>query len=122
MSQAGSLSKRPANVRLVIAETVRRGPPVRRCLRRRPRHGPPRRRPAVIRGGRPQNMNAPSFSLAGRRALVTGSSQGIGLALAAALAGAGAQVVLNGRDAAKLAAAATGLRSAGHASVEVVSF
>ena len=46
------------------------------------------------------------FDLTGRRALVTGSSQGIGFALAQGLAEAGAQVVLNGRDAAKLAAAA----------------
>jgi gluconate 5-dehydrogenase len=67
-------------------------------------------------------MNAPSFSLAGRRALVTGSSQGIGLALARALAAAGAHVILNGRDAAKLATAAAGFRTAGHDSVEVVSF
>lgn len=58
-------------------------------------------------------MNAPSFNLAGRRALVTGSSQGIGLALAEALARAGALVVLNGRDPAKLAAAVAGLRAAG---------
>jgi gluconate 5-dehydrogenase len=46
------------------------------------------------------------FDLSGRRALVTGSSQGIGFALAKGLAAAGAQVVLNGRDMAKLAAAA----------------
>lgn len=46
------------------------------------------------------------FDLTGRRALITGSSQGIGLALARGLADAGAQVVLNGRDAAKLAMAA----------------
>ena len=39
------------------------------------------------------------FSLAGRRALVTGSSMGIGLALARGLAEAGARVVLNARDA-----------------------
>lgn len=38
------------------------------------------------------------FSLDGRLALVTGSSRGIGLALAEALAHAGATVVLNGRD------------------------
>ena len=49
------------------------------------------------------------FDLTGRRALVTGSSQGIGLALAAGLAEAGASVVLNGRDRRKLDAAAAGL-------------
>ncbi|MCP3469069.1 SDR family oxidoreductase [Bradyrhizobium sp. CCGUVB1N3] len=47
------------------------------------------------------------FDLTGRRALVTGSSQGIGLALARGLSEAGAEVVLNGRDEAKLAAAAS---------------
>jgi gluconate 5-dehydrogenase len=46
------------------------------------------------------------FNLAGRRALITGSSQGIGLSLAKGLAGAGASVVLNGRDEAKLKVAA----------------
>jgi gluconate 5-dehydrogenase len=46
------------------------------------------------------------FDLSGRRALITGSSQGIGLALARGLAEAGASVVLNGRDPRKLAAAA----------------
>ncbi|MGY3449668.1 SDR family oxidoreductase [Bradyrhizobium sp. USDA 4353] len=50
------------------------------------------------------------FDLAGRRALVTGSSQGIGLALARGLADAGAEVVLNGRDEAKLAAAASAIK------------
>lgn len=44
------------------------------------------------------------FDLGGKRALVTGSSQGIGLALARGLVEAGAEVVLNGRDAGKLAA------------------
>lgn len=48
-------------------------------------------------------MTNPIFDLTGRRALITGSSQGIGLALARGLAQAGAQVVLNGRDAARLA-------------------
>lgn len=38
------------------------------------------------------------FDLTGRRALITGSSQGIGLALAAGLARHGASVLLNGRD------------------------
>jgi gluconate 5-dehydrogenase len=38
------------------------------------------------------------FDLTGRVALVTGSSRGLGWAMARALAGAGARVVLNGRD------------------------
>ena len=46
------------------------------------------------------------FDLTGKRALVTGSSQGIGFALAQGLADAGAQIVLNGRDEGKLAEAA----------------
>lgn len=50
-------------------------------------------------------MSRALFDLTGRLALVTGSSQGIGFALAKGLAEAGARVVLNGRDAAKLAAA-----------------
>lgn len=54
-----------------------------------------------------------SFQLKGRRALVTGSSAGIGLALARALGQAGAHLVLNGRSADKLQAAAAQLRSEG---------
>ena len=61
------------------------------------------------------------FDLSGRRALITGSSQGIGLALARGLADAGAALVLNARDAGKLAAAARGLRDRGHA-VETLPF
>jgi gluconate 5-dehydrogenase len=57
-------------------------------------------------------MGLQLFDLTGRRALITGSSQGIGLALAHGLAGAGAEVVLNGRDTVKLAAAAEGLPGA----------
>ena len=51
-------------------------------------------------------MTLTLFDLTGKCALITGSSQGIGLALAHGLAAAGAQVVLNGRDPAKLAGAA----------------
>lgn len=46
------------------------------------------------------------FGLAGRTALITGSSQGIGLALAKGMIEHGAQVILNGRDRAKVDAAA----------------
>jgi gluconate 5-dehydrogenase len=61
------------------------------------------------------------FELTGKRALVTGSSQGIGLALVQGLAEHGAEVVLNGRDAAKLKAAAAKLTAAGH-KVSVAGF
>ncbi|KRA02643.1 MAG: SDR family NAD(P)-dependent oxidoreductase [Achromobacter sp.] len=46
------------------------------------------------------------IELKGKKALVTGSSGGIGLAIATGLAEAGAQVVLHGRNASKLAQAA----------------
>ena len=59
-------------------------------------------------------MSLTLFDLTNKRALITGSSQGIGLALARGLAAAGAEVVLNGRDAAKLAAAVATLTSEGH--------
>ena len=54
-----------------------------------------------------------SFDLSGRTALITGSSAGIGLALARGLAGAGARVILNARNAVKLEAAADTLRAEG---------
>ncbi len=59
-------------------------------------------------------MGFPLFDLTGRRALVTGSSQGIGLALATGLAEHGAEIVLNGRDPDRVAAAATALAARGH--------
>ena len=58
-------------------------------------------------------MSVTLFDLTAKRALITGSSQGIGLALARGLAAAGAEVVLNGRDPAKLAEAADRLRAEG---------
>jgi gluconate 5-dehydrogenase len=53
------------------------------------------------------------FRLDGRLALITGSSAGIGLAIARGLAQAGARVVLNGRTAQTLEAAAEVLRGEG---------
>ena len=58
-------------------------------------------------------MPSKLFDLSGRRALVTGSSQGLGLAMARGLAQAGAAVVLNGRDKQKLTAAAEALAAEG---------
>lgn len=58
-------------------------------------------------------MGLGMFDLGGRRALITGSSQGIGFALAQGLAAAGAAVVLNGRDPGRLAAAAAQVPGAG---------
>lgn len=66
-------------------------------------------------------MNANHFDLTNRLCLVTGSSQGIGLALARGMAAYGARVVLNGRDPDKLALAVAELRAEG-ADVEVAPF
>ena len=64
---------------------------------------------------------ASPFDLTGRRALVTGSSRGLGFAMARALAGAGAAVVLNARDSVALGAAAADLAETG-ADVSAVAF
>jgi gluconate 5-dehydrogenase len=53
------------------------------------------------------------FSLRGKTALVTGASRGLGLAMAGALARAGARVVLAARDAPRLDEAVGQLRAAG---------
>ena len=59
------------------------------------------------------------FDLSGKTALITGSSEGLGLAIARGLAGAGARILLNGRDEKKLAKAAATFADTGH---EVKSF
>jgi gluconate 5-dehydrogenase len=53
------------------------------------------------------------FSLAGRTALVTGASRGLGCAIAQAMAQAGAHVIVNGRDAGRLAPVAQAIKEAG---------
>jgi gluconate 5-dehydrogenase len=53
------------------------------------------------------------FDLTGRTAFITGSSKGIGLSLASALGGAGASVVLNGRDPQRLELARQDLQARG---------
>lgn len=61
------------------------------------------------------------FDLSGKRALVTGSSRGLGYAMAKALSQAGASIILNGRDASALGAAAAELAASG-AAVKAVAF
>src|SRR5581483_2523621 len=55
----------------------------------------------------------PSMRLDGRRALVTGAGRGIGLAAAAALAEAGAEVTLVARTTREIDAAAAAIRARG---------
>lgn len=59
-------------------------------------------------------MSTQLFSLAGKTALVTGSSRGLGFAIAEGLAAAGARLVLNGVDTARLEASAAALRGKGY--------
>src|SRR4030095_1976371 len=59
-------------------------------------------------------MSTSLFNLAGKTALVTGSSRGLGFAIAEGMAAAGARLVLNGVDASRLEAAAATLRAKGH--------
>ena len=54
------------------------------------------------------------FDLTGKTALITGSSEGLGLAMARGLAEAGATIILNGRDEKKLANAAKAFADGGH--------
>ncbi|GAB3837622.1 SDR family oxidoreductase [Kribbella italica] len=65
------------------------------------------------------------FSLAGRLAVVTGSSRGIGLGIARGYLSVGAKVVLNGRDLHRLEKAAAALRGepgVAAAAVQVAAF
>ncbi|MES2183862.1 MAG: SDR family oxidoreductase [Pseudomonadota bacterium] len=57
----------------------------------------------------------PMFDLTGKVAVVTGSTRGMGLAMAQALGQAGASLVVSGRSAASAEAAALGLRAQGFA-------
>ncbi len=61
------------------------------------------------------------FDLTGRTALITGSSRGLGLAMARGLGQAGAALVLNGRNEATLATSAAELRAEGF-QVSTVAF
>src|SRR4051794_41263335 len=59
------------------------------------------------------------FDLSGRTALVTGSTRGLGLAVARALAEAGARVAVNGRSAEACEAGAASRPDAGAAPFDV---
>jgi len=59
-------------------------------------------------------MSTSLFDLSGRAALVTGSSRGLGRAIAEGMAKAGARLIINGVNSARLDAAVAELRAAGH--------
>jgi 3-oxoacyl-[acyl-carrier protein] reductase len=59
------------------------------------------------------------YDLTGRNAIVTGASQGLGLAIARAYVAAGANVMICGRDAATLKAAADDLKGAAFETADV---
>lgn len=67
-------------------------------------------------------MIHPLFDITGRTALITGSSRGIGRALAEGLAQAGARVILNARHADALADAAVQIERSTGGSVHAVPF
>ena len=59
------------------------------------------------------------FNLAGKTAIITGSTKGIGRAIAVALARAGAKVAVSSRDAGRVAETAQALTDAGHTVIGV---
>jgi gluconate 5-dehydrogenase len=63
-------------------------------------------------------MSVELFSLKGRTALVTGSSRGLGRAMAEGLAAAGAAIVLNGSDPKRLSTTSSEMKAAGYTTLE----
>ena len=92
------------------------GLPPLAALSRRDGCAYPDRRAAMETAGQDRETSVgvlDSFRLDGRTALVTGGSRGLGRAMATALAEAGADLVITGRDEETLAATAGELRSLG---------
>src|SRR5690606_23823673 len=85
--------------------------------KRLPRAGqqpsPPRMRDPSIGTVQENDLSNPLFSLEGRTALVTGSSRGLGLAIATGLAEAGASLVLNGVNSKRLQESVVALQGRG---------
>jgi gluconate 5-dehydrogenase len=63
-------------------------------------------------------MSVELFSLKGRTALVTGSSRGLGRAMAEGLAAAGAAIVLNGSDPKRPSTTSSDMKAAGYTTLE----
>ena len=61
-----------------------------------------------------EGISFPTFQLSGKKAVVTGGSKGIGLAIAAGLAHFGAEVMITGRNEEALKEAAEGLSKQGY--------
>ncbi|MDX3893263.1 SDR family oxidoreductase [Pusillimonas sp.] len=58
-------------------------------------------------------MQAPDFSLSGKTALITGSTQGLGFEIAKAYAASGARVIINGRSESRVMRAVRGIEAGG---------
>ncbi|RTZ48173.1 SDR family oxidoreductase [Candidimonas sp. SYP-B2681] len=63
---------------------------------------------------------APDFSLKGKLALITGSTQGLGWTIAQAYAASGARVIINGRDSDRVARAVKIVENQGHSAYSYV--
>ena len=68
----------------------------------------------------PDDYLSRMFGLSGRRAVVTGATSGLGAAMASALAGAGAEVVVGGRDAERAQRVVAAIREQGGSASAVV--